>query len=45
MRAGFYFFFFTFFGSVFLLLGIIILYVKVGGTDYMYIYNHKISNF
>ena len=38
-------YFFTFFGSVFLLLGIIILYIKVGATDYMYIYNYKINNY
>ena len=45
IRAGFYLFFFTFFGSVFLLLGILILYIKVGATDYMYIYNYKINNY
>ena len=43
--SGFYFSFFTFFGSMFLLLGIIILYIKVGATDYMHIYNYKINNF
>ena len=34
MQASYYFFFYTFIGSVFMLLGIFTLYGNAGSTDY-----------
>lgn len=43
VRASYYFFFYTFLGSVFMLLGIFKLYKNAGTTDYLTLLNTELA--
>ena len=43
VQASYYFFFYTFFGSVFMLLAIFILYSQVGTTDYQALCSFRVE--
>ena len=43
IRAGFLFFLYTLFGSLFMLFGILLIYLEVGSTDYLLLLERKFS--
>jgi len=45
VRASYLFFLYTLFGSVLMLLGILLIYCQVGSTDFLTLYNTKFETY